>query len=76
MLLVGSAGWTSHRLPRVLSVLYFVGGVASLFVNLRSDFDLNLMLPTAVVSIWLGILLWKDRSGETQLPDINAIQPE
>jgi hypothetical protein len=76
MLLVGSAGWTSHRLPRVLSVLYLVGGAASLFVYLRSDFDLNLVLPAAVVSIWLGILLRKDRSGETQLPDINAIQPE
>ena len=27
LVLVGSAGWTSHRLPRVLSALYLVGGM-------------------------------------------------
>lgn len=28
LVLVGSAGWTSRRLPRLLSVLYLVGGAA------------------------------------------------
>jgi hypothetical protein len=30
--LIGAAGWTSGRLPRLLCVLYLVGAVASLFV--------------------------------------------
>ena len=37
--LLGSAGWTTRCLPRVLSVLYLVGGIASLFVYLRPDID-------------------------------------
>jgi hypothetical protein len=40
LVLIGSAGWTSGRLPHVLCVLYLVGGIASLFVyvfpNLKS----------------------------------------
>jgi len=29
-----------------------------------------------VVSIWQGILLWKAEPGETQVPEINASQPD
>jgi hypothetical protein len=32
LVLVGSAGWTSRRLPRLLSALYLVAGTISLFV--------------------------------------------
>jgi hypothetical protein len=68
-LLVGSAGWTSRRLPRILSVLYLVGGTVSLFVYLQPDSEMNVVLLCVVVSIWQGILLWKAEPGEMQVPD-------
>jgi hypothetical protein len=68
-LLVGSAGWTSRRLPRILSVLYLVGGTVSLFVYLQPDSEMNVVLLGVVVSIWQGILLWKAEPGEMQVPD-------
>jgi hypothetical protein len=68
-LLVGSAGWTSRRLPRILSVLYLVGGTVSLFVYLQPDTEMNVVLLGVVVSIWQGILLWKAEPGEMQVPD-------
>jgi hypothetical protein len=74
--LVGSAGWTSRRLPRLLSVLYMVGGTASLFVYLLPDSEGNAVALGVVASIWQGILLWKAKPGETQVPEINASQPD
>ena len=75
-LLVGSAGWASRRLPRLLSVLYFIGGTASLFVYVLPDIEENVIALGVVVSIWQGILLWKAEPGETQVPEINASQPD
>lgn len=74
--LLGSAGWTSHRLPRVLSVLYWVGGTLSLFVYLLPEIEGNVVALGVVVSIWQGILLWKAEPGETQAPELNASQPD
>ena len=37
--LVGSAGWTSRRLPRALSMLYLVAGTGSLFVYVLPDIE-------------------------------------
>jgi hypothetical protein len=59
LVLVGSSGWTSRRLPRVLSVLYWVGGTVSLFVYLLPDMEGSAVVLGVVVSIWQGILLWK-----------------
>lgn len=75
MVLIGSSGWTSRRLPRLLSVLYLVGGTASLFVYLLPNSEGNAAAFGVVVSIWQGILLWKAEPGETQSPDISASQP-
>jgi hypothetical protein len=76
LVLVGSAGWTSRRLPRVLSVLYWVGGITSLFVYVLPDIEANAAALGVVVSIWQGILLWKAELGETQAPEIYASQPD
>jgi hypothetical protein len=76
LVLVGSAGWTTRRLPHVLSVLYLVGGTASLFVYLLPDIAAIVVALGVVPSIWQGILLWKAEPGETQAPEINASQPE
>jgi hypothetical protein len=64
-LLIGLAGWTSGRLPRVLSVLYVVVGGISLFVYLLPAMEGNTVALGVVVSIWQGILLWKAEPGES-----------
>lgn len=74
-LLVGSAGWTSRRLPRVLSALYLVGGTVSLFVYLLPDIEGTAVALGIVVSIWQGILLWKAEPGATIVPEIDAKRP-
>ena len=76
LVLVGSAGWTSRRLPRVLSVLYLLGGTSSLFVYVLPDIEGNAVALGVVMSIWQGILLWKGEPGEKQAPEINASQPD
>jgi len=64
LVLIGSAGWTSGRLPRGLSGLFLVGGVASMFVYLLPGIEGNAILLGLIVSIWQGILLWKAEPGE------------
>jgi len=74
LVLVGSAGWASRRLPRVLSVLYLVAGTVSLFGYLLPDMEGSVVALGVVVSIWQGIVLWKTEPGETQVPGINVSQ--
>jgi hypothetical protein len=78
LVLLGSASWTSRRLPRILSVLYWVVGILSLFVYLLPDIEGGVVLLGVVMSIWQGILLWKAESRETPPPktQINASRPE
>ena len=75
-LLVGSAGWTTGLFPRVLSMLYLLGGTLSLFVYLFPNSEGNVLLLGLIISIWQGILLWKAEPGETQAPEITAGQPD
>ena len=74
LVLIGSAGWTSRRLPRLLSVLYLVAGTSSLFVYLLPNSEMNAATFGVMVSIWQGILLWKAAPDETQTPEINSSQ--
>jgi hypothetical protein len=75
-LLIGSAGWTSHRLPRALSALYLVGGTASLFAYLLPDIEAIAVALGVVVSIWQGVLLWRAGSLESQVLEPNAGQSD
>jgi hypothetical protein len=75
LVLLGSAGWTTRRLPRALSVLFLVGGAVSLLVYQLPDLE-----PTAVAlgigwAFWLGVLLWRPESGRTQSPEEVNRQP-
>ena len=70
-LLVGSAGWTTNQLPRVLSVLYLVGGTVSLFVYLLPDMEGLAGMLGIVISIWQGVLLWRSGSVEMQAPELD-----
>lgn len=72
LVLIGSAGWTSRYLPRLLSVLYLVAGVMSLFVYLIPGSDGNAVVLGIIVTIWQGILLWKREKQEIQTPKINT----
>ena len=76
LLLIGSAGWTTNMLPRVLSVLYLVGGTISLFVYLLPDMEAIAGMLGIVISIWQGLLLWKSGSAEMQAAELNASQPD
>ena len=56
--LLGSAGWTTRRLPRVLNILYLVVGVVSLFVYVRPEMEATVIMLGMVIAIWQGIVLW------------------
>jgi len=56
--LLGSASWTSHIFPRLLSVFYFLAGVSALFVYRFSDLEGLVLLLGATIGVWQGILLW------------------
>ena len=75
LVLIGLTGWTTHRLPRLLSVLYLVVGTISLFVYLHPDLEQHAGGLGVVLSIWQGILLLRAGPGETQAPEISASQP-
>ena len=74
LVLIGSAGWTSRCLPRLLSALYLLAGVISLFVYILPGVDPPAVLLGVIVSIWQGILLWKGEPKETQSPEIPTNQ--
>jgi hypothetical protein len=75
MVLVGSAGWMTRLLPRVLSVLYLLAGIASLFVYLIPENEGLVALLGLVISLWQGIFLLRAGPGETQASDPIASQP-
>lgn len=74
--LIGSSGWTSERLPRLLCMLYFVAGVSSWFVYVLPENEGLAMLLGVVVSIWQGARLWKGEPERTQTPEISTSQPD
>ena len=74
LVLIGSAGWTSRYLPRLLSALYLVAGVISLFVYLIPGSEGLAVMLSVVVMVWQGILLSKAEPKEMQAPEINTSQ--
>ena len=62
LLLIGSAGWTSARLPRPLSALYMLAGAVSLFVYVLPDMEMSALLLVVVVTASQGMLLLKASS--------------
>ena len=69
MVLIGSAGWATRLLPRVLSVLYLLAGIASMFVYLLPENEGLVAMLGLVISLWQGIFLLRAGPGETQAPD-------
>jgi hypothetical protein len=58
--LLGSASWTSRLFPRFLNVLYFLAGIAGLFVYLFQELEGLALLLGTIIGIWQGILLLKN----------------
>jgi hypothetical protein len=73
LLLLGSAGWTSARLPRALCVLYLVGGIAALLVYVLPDLEGAAATLGVVWGVWQGIILWQSGPGETLTPEQSAV---
>lgn len=69
MVLIGSAGWATRLLPRVLSVLYLLAGIASMFVYLLPENEGLVAMLGLVISLWQGSFLLRAGPGETQAPD-------
>jgi hypothetical protein len=76
LILIGSAGWTSRQLPRLLCILYLVAGITSMFVYVLSGSEGIAMLLGVIVSIWQGILLWRGKPDETNVPAISTSGPD
>ena len=58
--LLGSAIWTSRLFPRILNILYFIAGIAGLFVYLFQELEGLVLLLGTIIGIWQGILLLKN----------------
>lgn len=69
LVLIGSTGWTSRLLPRLLSGFYLLAGIASWFAYLIPENEGLATLLGMVISLWQGILLWKGKPEETQAPE-------
>jgi hypothetical protein len=72
LVLIGSAGWTSRALPRLLSALYVAAGINSLFVYLIPNSEGTAVMLSVIVMVWQGFLLWKTGLQEKQSPGINS----
>jgi hypothetical protein len=73
-LLIGTAGWSFKRIPRILSVLYLLTGAMCLIVFLLPAMEPNALALTVIVCIWQGFLLLQTRPGDTQASEINPNQ--
>ncbi len=59
LILLGSTGWTTRRLPRILCIVYFIGALPALFAYLNPGLGELILLPGVIWNIWQGILLWR-----------------
>jgi hypothetical protein len=67
--LVGSAGWTSGRLPRGLCLLYWIAALAALFVYAFPDLEGAAALLGVIWGVWQGIHLWTGRPAENPVAE-------
>jgi hypothetical protein len=58
LLLFGSAGWGTRRLPRGLSLLYLAAAIASLFVFASPEMEGAAGALSVIWAIWQGAWLW------------------
>lgn len=76
LVLIGSAGWTSRSLPRLLSGLYVAAGINSLFVYLIPGSEGTAGVLCVIVMLWQGILLWRTEPQASQSTGVTTSQPD
>jgi hypothetical protein len=59
LLLIGSAAWATHSLPRGLAGLYLVTGGAALVVLLLPDLEGGVVALSVALNLWQGLVLWR-----------------
>jgi hypothetical protein len=75
LVLLGSAVWSDRRRDKVLSGLYLVGGMTSLFGYLQVEGDMGAALFGVILSIWQGIRLWDDDPESPHAPETSVNRP-
>ncbi len=68
LMLTGSAGWASRRLPRPFCILSWVVGMVALFVYLFPELEGFVILFGVVWAVWQGILFWMGARAKTPAP--------
>jgi hypothetical protein len=63
--MIGSAGLTTRRLPRLLCIFYLVGGIPSLVAYLFPGLGEVILSLGVIWGIWQGIILWRAGAVET-----------
>lgn len=66
LVLLGWAGWTSGRLPRVLCILYLLCGIVSLFVYLFPDLEGAAVTLGLLWAVWQGIVMLRSGPEERE----------
>lgn len=74
--LVGSAGWTSQRLPRAYCVLCLPAAAAALFLYVDSNGEGLALLLAAVLIVWQGIILWRPSAASSSPAAVPAANAE
>lgn len=72
LVLLGTVVWSNRRQDRVLSRLYMVGGITSLFSYLQQEGPNGAALFGVILSIWQGIRLWRDEPDARHLPETSV----
>lgn len=72
LVLLGTVVWSNRRQDRILSGLYMLGGITSLFGYLQPEGDMGVALFGVILSIWQGIRLWRDTPDATHMPETSV----
>jgi hypothetical protein len=67
LVLIGSAGWTSRRMPRPWSILCIIAGAASILFFIWPVEQSAAVPLTLAVLIWQAIVLWRGSTAEHRL---------
>lgn len=73
-LLLGSSGWSTRQLPRLLNIALLGAGIVSLFVYVFPVLEGFANAFAVIWSVWLGILFLKVSLKKTRLKDIPCLE--
>lgn len=65
LVLLGTAGWATRRLPLGLSTLYIAAGIPAWFVYVAPDLEGGVVALGVLVSVWQAVHLFGDKTSES-----------